>query len=112
MKIQMLSVAVAVALTMIAGEVQAAKPVIANHPRVNQVNSRVNNQQSRIAQGIKSGSLSASETAHLERGEARINRTIRRDRATDGGHLTKGEQAHINKMENRESARIAADKHN
>jgi len=77
-----------------------------------QVNARRENQQDRIAQGVRSGSLTPRETARLENQEARINHEVHRDRAANGGHLTPGERAHVNRQLNRESARIYRAKHN
>jgi uncharacterized lipoprotein YajG len=42
------------------------------HSRVNQVNGRETNQQNRIANGVKNGQLTPGQTAHLERGEQRL----------------------------------------
>ena len=82
------------------------------HPRVNEVNRREENQQDRIAQGIKNGTLSPTEAAHLEKGEARIEKQEANDMAKDNGHLTKQEQEKLNREENRLSNRIYNDKHN
>jgi len=76
------------------------------------INQRRENQQDRIAQGVKSGQLTAHETASLERGEARVNRQIRTDRLDHNGHLTGGERARINGEQNRLSRQIYRDKHN
>jgi hypothetical protein len=73
---------------------------------------RQERQQQRIAQGVKSGSLTAAGTAHLETREAAINSTIRADRAANGGKLTAAERAQINARQNRVSNAIFADKHN
>lgn len=70
------------------------------------------NQQARIAQGVRSGQLTARETARLERQQARLGREIRRDRAANGGTLTKREKARVNRQLNRESRRIYRMKHN
>ena len=69
-------------------------------------------QQQRIGQGVKNGSLTAGETAHLENREAAINRTVRADRAANGGTLTAAQRAQINQRQNRVSNAIFADKHN
>src|SRR6185295_10941644 len=45
-----------------------------------EIKERKENQQDRIAQGVKSGQLTAGETARLEAKEARLNREIRHDR--------------------------------
>ena len=77
-----------------------------------EVGQRQRNQQERIAQGIKSGQLTAGETSHLESHEAAVNHEIHNDRAANGGKLTAGEKAKVNRQENRNSARIYRDKHN
>jgi len=82
------------------------------HPRVNQVNGREQNQQNRIANGVKSGQLTPGETQHLERGEQRLQNNEKKDMAKDNGHLTKQNQRQLNKEENHMSKRIYKDKHN
>jgi hypothetical protein len=49
-----------------------------------EVGKQTENQQDRIAQGIKSGQWTAGEAAHLEGHEAAINREIHNDRAANG----------------------------
>ena len=75
------------------------------------INERRENQQDRIAQGVRSGRLSPRETAHLESREARLNREIRNDRREHDGHLTAGERKRINHQQNRLSKSIYRDKH-
>ena len=53
------------------------------------INQRKGDQQDRIANGVKSGQLTAGETSRLEHQEAGINREERGMRAQDNGHLTK-----------------------
>ena len=77
-----------------------------------EVGKRAENQQDRIAQGVKSGQLTAGETAHLEKNEAKINKEVRNDRAANGGKLTPQEKAKVNRQQNRESRQIYRDKHN
>jgi hypothetical protein len=81
------------------------------HPRVNQVNGRETNQQNRIANGVKNGQLTPGQTAHLERGEQRLQNNEKRDMAKDNGHLTKKDQRQLDREANHMSTRIAADKH-
>ncbi|MGA2714199.1 MAG: hypothetical protein ABSG41_13920 [Bryobacteraceae bacterium] len=76
------------------------------------VNQRRENQQDRIAQGVKSGQLTAHETASLEQKEAGLNHQIRNDRRGDNGHLTAGERARVNREQNALSRNIYRDKHN
>jgi hypothetical protein len=82
------------------------------HPRVNQVNGRETNQQNRIANGVKNGSLSPKETSHLENREARLQKTEKKDMAEHNGHLTKAEQTRLNQRQNHISKSIYKDKHN
>lgn len=77
-----------------------------------EIKAREENQQDRIAQGVKSGELTPHETAKLENQESRINREVRNDRKANGGNLTNKEKAKINRQQNRESARIYNKKHN
>ena len=76
------------------------------------VGQRKENQQDRIANGVKSGQLTAGETAHLESKEAAINGETRADRAANGGKLTSAEKQQINKQQNQVSKQIYNDKHN
>lgn len=84
---------------------------IPDHPRVNQVNGRAENQQDRIARGVKNGSLTSGETARLESREATLKTEERGMRAADGGHLTKQDQATLNKQQNQLSGSIYREKH-
>ena len=76
------------------------------------VGQRQRNQQERIAQGIKSGQLTAGETAHLEAREAAVNHEIHNERAANGGTLTAQERAQVNRQQNRNSSAIYRKKHN
>ncbi len=76
------------------------------------INQRRENQQDRIAQGVKSGQLTAGETSRLETRESAINHEVRADRNADGGKLTQGERAQVNHQLNRTSGAIYRDKHN
>jgi len=73
---------------------------------------RKENQQDRIAQGVKSGQLTAGETSKLETKEAAINGETRADRAANGGKLTQAEKQQVNKQQNQMSKQIYQDKHN
>jgi hypothetical protein len=99
------SLVVAVVLTTFGAGVALAGP-----PATPRVTARQGRQQARIAQGVKSGQLTPGETARLERGEARIQRA--KVAAKADGNVTPAERRHLNRMENRESARIWGDKHN
>jgi len=78
----------------------------------NKVGQRRENQQDRIAQGTKSGQLTAGETAKLENQQKGINQQVKADRAANGGKLTPGEKAQVNKEQNAASKNIYNKKHN
>ena len=78
----------------------------------NEVNERQRNQQKRIGEGVENGSLTAGETARLEKQEAAIHHEVKTERKANGGKLTPQERRQVNRQQNRESARIYRDKHN
>lgn len=77
----------------------------------NEVGQRRQNQQDRIAQGIRNGKLSAGQTARLENQEQGINQKIAADRQANGGKLTGQEKGQINRAQNRASKNIYKAKH-
>jgi len=81
------------------------------HPRVNEVNRREQNQQDRIANGLKNGTLNAKQASNLEKREASVQNREQKDMAKNNGHLTKAEQRGINRQQNRISRSIYKDKH-
>ena len=104
MKFAHFALAATLALTPAAVLAQAPD----HHPTINQ---RKENQQDRIAQGVKSGRLTAGETSRLEHQEAGINREERGMRAQDNGHLTAQDRHVLNHQQNVESHRIYRTKH-
>jgi hypothetical protein len=88
---------------------QTGNPNSASSQRMQADVQRNINQQQRIEQGVKSGSLTNKETARLERGESKINRA--EGRAGANGNVNAREQQRIQKAENRESRRIYKEKH-
>ncbi len=84
----------------------------ANTDPKTEVGQRQRLQQERIAQGVKSGQLTAGETAHLEGHESAINKEVHNDRAANGGKLTPAEHRQVNRQENRTSRAIYRKKHN
>lgn len=80
------------------------------HPRVNQVNRREGRQQQRIGNGIKNGTLTSQQATHLEKRETAVQNREKADMAKNNGHLTKAEQAGINRQQNRISRSIKRDK--
>jgi hypothetical protein len=76
------------------------------------IGQRKVDQQDRIANGVKSGQLTAGETSRLEHQEAGLNREERGMRAQDNGHLTGQDRRTLHAQQNQESRRIYRDKHN
>jgi hypothetical protein len=89
----------------------ATAPAPAAKPKPT-IAERKQNQQDRIAEGVKSGQLTAGETSKLETKEAAINGETKADRAANGGKLTAAEKKQITGQQNQVSKQIYKDKHN
>lgn len=76
-----------------------------------EVGKRQENQQDRIAEGIRSGSLNAGETARLEGNQSAINQEVRADRHANGGKLTGAERKQVHRQQNHQSRNIYHAKH-
>ncbi len=74
------------------------------------VSKRQVHQQKRIAEGVRSGELTAREVVTLERQEAQIQADKRAAKAD--GVVTKAERAKLQAEENRTSRHIYNKKHN
>jgi hypothetical protein len=85
---------------------------VANTSPKSEVGKRAENQQDRIANGVRSGQLTAGEAAHLETKEAALNKEVHNDRAANGGKLTPQEKAQVNHQQNKVSRQIYDKKHN
>jgi len=68
------------------------------------------NQQQRIDNGIKNGSLTNREAGSLERGQARVDR--KEANAAANGRIGAAEQRNIQRSENHQSNRVFREKHN
>jgi hypothetical protein len=78
----------------------------------NEVGQRRENQQDRIAQGIKSGQLTPGETAKLENQQQGINKEVSGMRQANGGKLTQADKKAVNQQQNQASKNIYNKKHN
>ncbi|MFZ0270860.1 MAG: hypothetical protein WB524_25465 [Acidobacteriaceae bacterium] len=96
-------------LTLVATALLALTSTVAMAQDINQ---RKVDQQDRIAQGIRSGELTARETRNLESREVSISREEHAMRCADNGHLTGRDRAILNSRQNHVSAAIYRDKHN
>ena len=77
-----------------------------NHPRREQVNQRLANQNARIKTEVKEGELSKSQAAALHKEDRQIRREERLMASQNGGHITKQEQRTLNQQENAVSKQI------
>ncbi len=77
-----------------------------------EVGQRQKAQQDRIAQGMRSGQLTAGESAKLEHQQQSINQEKNGMKASNGGKLTGGDKAALNQRQNNASKNIYDKKHN
>jgi hypothetical protein len=105
MKIATLALGTSYLLLSLAAVAQTAPPP-------GTAGQRKANQQARIAQGVKSGQLTAHETANLEHREASVNKEEHNMRAADNGKLTAADRTALNNRQNKISNSIYQDKHN
>ncbi|HVW10294.1 MAG TPA: hypothetical protein VHC90_17020 [Bryobacteraceae bacterium] len=85
----------------------AAAPILS----AGTIAERKENQQDRIAQGVKSGSLNPGETAHIERKESALNKEVHAERTLNNGKLSPAEKKQVNRQQNKLSRQIYRDKH-
>ena len=76
------------------------------HPRVNEVERRIDRQQSRVDKGVSAGQINAAQAARDDAKLGREQASLNKDMAGDNGHITRGEQRNLNRRLNRGSARI------
>ena len=98
--------ALTLALAGIAGTAMADTKWQQNHPRREQVNSRLANQSRRIHQDVKNGTLTKSQAAALHKDDRQIRQEERDMASQNGGHITKSEQRVLNRQENAVSRQI------
>lgn len=84
---------------------------VPDHPRENQVNQRLDNQQARVDQGLANGTMNGRQAARDEKHDANIAQREAVDESKHNGHITKAEQSRLNRAENRNSRRIYRQKH-
>jgi len=106
-KFSIIAAASAVILNMgFAGAALADTQWQKQHPRREQVNNRLNNQNRRIHQEVKEGDLTKGQAAQLHKDDAQIRQEERDMASQDGGHITKQEERTLNQQENAVSKQI------
>jgi hypothetical protein len=77
-----------------------------DHPRRDQVNDRLANQNARIKNEVKEGEMSKGQAANLHHDDHQIRQEERAMASQNGGHITKQEQKTLNQQENAVSRKI------
>jgi Skp family chaperone for outer membrane proteins len=77
-----------------------------SHPRRDQVNDRLANQNKRIRHEVKEGEMTKTQAAALHKDDRQIRQEERSMASQDGGHITKQEQNTLNQQENSVSRQI------
>jgi hypothetical protein len=95
-----------VSLAALVGTASADTQWQKNHPRREQVNHRLSNQNRRINQDVKNGTLSKGQAAQLHKEDHQVRQEERDMASQNGSHITKGEQGVLNQQENKISNQI------
>jgi hypothetical protein len=77
-----------------------------NHPRRDQVNDRLHNQDRRIIREYREGEISRGQARALHREDRQVRREERTMASLDGGHITRADQRALNQQENAISHQI------
>ena len=77
-----------------------------NHPRRDQVNDRLANQNKRIKTEVAEGEMSKGQAAALHKEDRQIRGEERSMASQNNGHITKQEQKTLNQQENAVSSQI------
>jgi ABC-type siderophore export system fused ATPase/permease subunit len=104
-KVVVLTALVAV-FSSAAGSAMADTTWQKNHPRREQVNNRLHNQNQRIKNEVKEGEISKAQAKNLHKEDHAIRQEERDLAKQNGGHITKPEQAVLNQQENGVSKQI------
>ena len=101
----LIAFAVVDALLMVASPAMAAT-WSQKHPRQHEVLAREHNQIRRINQERREGELTRGQARALRAGDRAIAREDHADARANGGYITRGQQAQLNRQENAQSAAI------
>ena len=103
------SLTFAAAEVMLAGMVGTASAETTwqkNHPRRAQVNHRLANQNRRIHNDVKNGTMTRGQAAAVHKEDHQVRQEERDMASQNGGHITKAEDRVLNKQENAISNQI------
>ena len=89
-----------ISLAALVGTASADTTWQKNHPRREQVNNRLANQNKRIHNDVKNGTLTKGQAATLHHEDHQVRQEERDMASQNGGHITKSEQRVLNQQEN------------
>lgn len=92
-----------------AAMIMASTTVVSAQTNTPRIDARQANQQQRIDKGVTSGQLNAKEAARLQKGQTKVQ--SQKAAAKSDGIVIKSERAQIKATQNRQSARLAKQKH-
>jgi hypothetical protein len=98
--------AATVALAGLASNAMADTQWQKNHPRREQVNNRLANQNKRINTERKEGEITKAQAHKLHAEDRAVRQEERTMASTNKGHITKAEQKALNQQENQVSKQI------
>ncbi len=79
------------------------------HPRRDEVNDRIENQEARISKDLSEGKITPSQATTLRAEDKTIRGEEQSMAKTDGGHITKADQKSLNQQLNYNSKQIKTD---
>lgn len=94
------AVATAILSAGLAGAAMADTAWEKHHPRRDEVNDRLVNQDKRIHQELKGGDITKSQATALHKDDQQIRQEERGMATLDNGHITKVDQKALNQQEN------------
>jgi hypothetical protein len=100
------ALAATVSLACLASPAMADTAWQAQHPRRAQINARLDHQDARIDEQLRTGQISPARAARRHAADQRIRAEEQQMAAMHGGHITEREQARLNAEEDRVSHRI------
>jgi hypothetical protein len=98
--------ALSLSLGGLAGNAMADTQWQKDHPRREQVNNRLANQNKRIHQERQEGEITKGQAAKLHSEDHAIRHEERTMASTNNGHITRAEQKSLNQQENQVSKQI------
>lgn len=85
--VALVSVSVGSARVVMAQQAAGADP---GHPRINEVEQRIQNQQDRVDQGVSDGQINAKQAARDDAKLGREQASLNQDEAKNGGRANNG----------------------